>query len=611
MHAMPFGAGSQKLGREVTLSVTIVRHDVVGENKGLGFKARLSGTESSQHVEYILNIELKGETWQARKRFSEFAALHDTLRKRLSSVPELPAKTVIRQFSQESLAARTDGLARYLQDLCRRQDALNCPEVWEFFELPREKLDGFDPVQVAEIQESPPACLKLRGNMGQKAVFGVIDFGYDPERGLLLIGSSDCSWASRADTKFTNMKMPWEPAAPSLPVAQMSLWRQSSDAMTFEVAWVSRFYTSISCIAISPDTCFCGLVDGSVGFHTTVKGGGHGGDINILPSLKHAAAIVAIAYVESDHWIITASKDRAVKVYDARLQTLQCEFESPSPVTAMHYSPDHRRCFCGMASGHSGIWDMSCLPARHMSQLPDDGERPQDGEVRALAYDQPTGTLFAAAREGLTLWAVKASVGKCWGRRTGQIKGISCPPTSVAWAGSSRELLAGFRNGAITVFDADRGTATYCFQAHDDAVTALLFLDGPRRLVSSSKDKTVKMWDFPSLANLPLEGELGVPKIQVSVPAHAAAGLARASPSAQNAGGGEPAQRGGNGYPTEAAASAASSGAPLASSGSASAVPRQTGKAATNGTCAASPLKVLVTVAGQDDSDDDLSGWAS
>eukprot|EP00439_Symbiodinium_sp_Y106_P063019 s1430_g9.t1 len=83
--------------------------------------------------------------------------------------------------------------------------------------------------------------------------------------------------------------------------------------------------------------------------------------------------------------------------------------------------------------------------------------------------------------DGLVVWLG-------WGRKLGQITEMSSPPTALVWAASSREVIAGFGNGAVVVFDLDQGEPSYAIQAHADAVTAAKWLDAPRRLLTASKD---------------------------------------------------------------------------------------------------------------------------
>eukprot|EP00434_Breviolum_minutum_P004106 symbB.v1.2.003617.t1/scaffold203.1/size271217/9 len=210
----------QKVGREVPVQATVERFQVVDAgsgqdvlSKGLdAVKARVSLAKTGQHVEYIIRVFFDGQSWHVTKRFNEFATLHEILKKKLASVPIMPSKSVVRQFAPEYLEARKNGLASFLKEVCRRRDAVNCREVQDFLLL-RQRVphlahpDASEPVQSAEVQE---------------ASFGIAHFDYDPVQGLLLLGSSDFSWASRVDTKITNIKMPWEKKAPNLPSSQIS-----------------------------------------------------------------------------------------------------------------------------------------------------------------------------------------------------------------------------------------------------------------------------------------------------------------------------------------------------------------------------------------------------
>jgi len=291
----------QKLGRDVQLSAVVERYDVVegGSSdstigQGLAvLKARISVVGSGQHVEYTLRVLHGGKEWSVKRRFNEVVSLHEVLKKRLHSLPEPPGKSMVRQFSVEYLEARKAGLNAYLGELCRRRDVLNCKETQIFFGLP-EHAAGFrypgaaEPVQVAEVHE---------------AAFGITDADYDPMQGLLLLGSSDCSWTSRIDTKITNIKLPWEPAAPNLPTSQMSLWRQSPSELRFDMQFTCRYTAAISCVRLAilrdKELCLCGLNDGTVGCHPLKGSTGVSSAGSALPLLRHTAAVRALAIDEA------------------------------------------------------------------------------------------------------------------------------------------------------------------------------------------------------------------------------------------------------------------------------------------------------------------------
>jgi len=497
----------QKLGRDVQLSAVVERYDVVegGSSdstigQGLAvLKARISVVGSGQHVEYTVRVLHEGKEWSVKRRFNEVVSLHEVLKKRLHSLPEPPGKSMVRQFSVEYLEARKAGLNAYLGELCRRRDVLNCKETQIFFGLP-EHAAGFrypgaaEPVQVAEVHE---------------AAFGITDADYDPMQGLLLLGSSDCSWTSRIDTKITNIKLPWEPAAPNLPTSQMSLWRQSPSELRFDMQFTCRYTAAISCVRLAilrdKELCLCGLNDGTVGCHPLKGSTGVSTAGSALPLLRHTAAVKALAIDEGEQWIISASKDNALMVYDARRQMILCEAQTPAATSVLYYCQAQKRLFTGLQNGTVIFWDLTVLPMRQMGVVPDGPEAAPASKISAIDYNSATSTLFTASKEGLALWAIKASSTGCWGRRVGAVSTVASQPNGLAWANSSREIIAGLASGAVAVYDVDQGDASYAIQAHRDEVTTIIWLDAPRRLLTASKDKTLKIWDFPSLRRTPLE----------------------------------------------------------------------------------------------------------
>jgi WD40 repeat protein len=497
-------ADVQKLGREIKLQVAIDQAIVV-EQKGTAtkldpLKARFSfvGTGGdAQHVEYNIRVAHEGKYWSLRKRFKEFVALHETLKRRLPSIPELPGKTAVRQFAPEYIEQRKNLLNGYLQDISKRRDALNCREVQQFFGL-HEHVPAFrgqhasEPVQAAEVQE---------------AAFGIVDFVYDPEQGVLLVGAADCSWSSRMDTKITNIKLPWEPAAPNLPTSQMSLWRQSPADLRFGMIYTSRYTCTISCVVMCAGYCFCGLSDGTIGWRPIKGEQGVVNNGSTLPLLKHTSGVAALAVDESEQWIISASKDNAVTIYDIRRKMIQTECRTPTPAATLWHCQEQRRLFCGLKDGRIYVYDTSTMPMQQISIIPD-----QPGlkvsPIMGINYDPATSTLFAASKDGFQLYAIKGTNQSCWGRSIGSLATPAQMPTNVAYMPSSREVVGSSASGSVVIYDLESGEAAYSFQAHNNEITAMLWLDAPRRLLTASKDKSLKIWDFPSLRQN--AGDLGL-----------------------------------------------------------------------------------------------------
>eukprot|EP00913_Durusdinium_trenchii_P036078 g33759.t1 len=87
----------QKVGRDVPVTAWVERFEVVDAgsgqdvlSKGLdAVKARVSLAKTGQHVEYIIRVSFEGQSWQVTKRYNEFAALDEALKKKLASSAEV------------------------------------------------------------------------------------------------------------------------------------------------------------------------------------------------------------------------------------------------------------------------------------------------------------------------------------------------------------------------------------------------------------------------------------------------------------------------------------------------------------------------------------------
>ncbi|CAE7249689.1 lst8 [Symbiodinium pilosum] len=213
-----------------------------------------------------------------------------------------------------------------------------------------------------------------------------------------------------------------------------------------------------------------------------------------LPLLKHTAAVSALAVDERAQWLFSASKDNALKVYDLVRQMMQCETHSPTATTSMHFEEAQQRLFTGMQGGQIAVWDTSVLPLTLLCSIPDGST---GSRVNGLDYESSSATLFSASKDLLGVWSVKSAQTGSWGRKIGTIPTANAL-TGVAWAPSSREILASCGTGAIVAFDVDSCAPSYAWQAHEDEITQICWIDSHRRLLTSSKDRKLRIWDFPA-----------------------------------------------------------------------------------------------------------------
>ncbi|KAL0375010.1 UNVERIFIED_CONTAM: putative WD repeat-containing protein C3D6.12 [Sesamum radiatum] len=127
-----------------------------------------------------------------------------------------------------------------------------------------------------------------------------------------------------------------------------------------------------------------------------------------------------------------------------------------------------------------------------------------------ITYDSSGKHLLAGALEKLGVWHVRQGI--CTKTlapsASSSSRGPSLAVTSIA-SSSSSIIASGYADGTVRIWDSEKGTCDttlnghrvgeaglFRLRGHRDQVTDLVFLDSSKKLVSSSKDKFLRVWDL-------------------------------------------------------------------------------------------------------------------
>eukprot|EP00755_Sulcionema_specki_P016291 Sspe_Gene.61628::Locus_34250_Transcript_1_1_Confidence_1.000_Length_1724::g.61628::m.61628 len=101
----------------------------------------VSGKAPSRTVlEYIIKCTVEDSSWEVRRRFSAFFALHTSLKGivRNEKLPDVPRRTVVRLSSPHFASQRMDALNKYLRELMQLQTAALSPQIRRFLKCLQE-----------------------------------------------------------------------------------------------------------------------------------------------------------------------------------------------------------------------------------------------------------------------------------------------------------------------------------------------------------------------------------------------------------------------------------------------------------------------------------------
>ncbi len=198
----------------------------------------------------------------------------------------------------------------------------------------------------------------------------------------------------------------------------------------------------------------------------------------VLPS--HSTSIIGVAFQQSEQ-VLSASEDGMVRLFDTVKHKPLWNTQHGKPIHAMASSPDGKTFATAGSDKLIKRFNMS------------DGQLLENGTlqghqmaVTALSYQQesPHRLISGSADHSVILWNQLGTVMQVFRQHTGTINAVVSAGNTLLSSSSDRHV----RQFTPSVRSVLKG--------HEDTITSINFFPEGRRVLSTSKDKTAKIWDL-------------------------------------------------------------------------------------------------------------------
>jgi WD40 repeat protein/tetratricopeptide (TPR) repeat protein len=217
----------------------------------------------------------------------------------------------------------------------------------------------------------------------------------------------------------------------------------------------------------------------------------------------HDGAITALAVMADGLRLVTAAKDKTVRVWDVRTRTELVRLKDLQDVVnavAVAVTPDGPRIITGANDSAIRFWDADTGIPR--------------GELHGHE-DSITAVMLIGGTQILS--GSNDRTARLWDLQTGATHVVARHQAAVTAIAAGGRIVSGGKDGTARIFDPRVRTEIAELKGHAGAVTSVAAIPGGSQVVTGSNDRTARIWDAKTGAELAQLGGHEGPVTSVAV----------------------------------------------------------------------------------------------
>lgn len=210
----------------------------------------------------------------------------------------------------------------------------------------------------------------------------------------------------------------------------------------------------------------------------------------------HSKRVTAIHYDSTRDWILTVGRDKRLRVFNVRANSMFGVRCSGAWIAALAFDAVHARAFVAAYSGEILLYSVTDSAVQLLSTLSG-----HTGSVRALAYDAQRACLYSGSFDRrICCWDIGAPGREFLAKLTATLTGCDAKVKALALSQDGRTLFSAGDDSHIRAWDLVSFKQKYAWRGHTGSVIDLQCLQASfaesleHLLVTASTDAKVKLW---------------------------------------------------------------------------------------------------------------------